>query len=115
MSRIGIIGFGNMGQAIYRILDAEGAHILVADPHQEKLRLLPKGHGTTDTVAMLKDVDTVIIAVKPQSFSSLIAQIGNALKGKKLLSIMTGISAQRLKKETGASAVVRAMPISLYR
>ncbi len=110
MSKIGIIGFGNMGQAVYRILDAEGAYVFVADPHQEKLQILPVGHGTTDTLAMLHNVDTVILAVKPQSFSSLMSQVRDALKNKKLLSIMTGISCQRIKKETGGRGIVRAMP-----
>lgn len=112
MSTVGIIGYGNMGEAIYHVLEkAVGPkNLYVADPHQEKLAHLLPGHGATDPSAILSKVEVVILAVKPQSFSELAANLSQRLKGKKVLSIMTGVTLDSIKKQTGATDIVRAMP-----
>ncbi len=112
MTTIGIIGYGNMGQAIYHVLEkAFGSDKLyVVDPHAEKLSHLPKGHGSADVAAVLDKIDIVILAVKPQSFVQLATSLQMRLKGKKIFSILAGVSLASLQSNTGATDVVRAMP-----
>jgi len=66
-------------------------------------------HGAclvTDNQDLVDRSDVVIIAVRPEHFASLNI---NA-KGKTIISLMAGITAQTIATQTSASAVVRAMP-----
>ncbi len=109
--KIGIIGYGNMGEAIYRMLtDVFGvSNVYVADTHPEKLEGLPPDHVSADPRVISEQVDVLILAVKPQAFVAAAKALGD-LKQKRVMSIMAGVSVASLQQHTGASEVVRTMP-----
>ncbi|MDP1835693.1 MAG: pyrroline-5-carboxylate reductase [Chlamydiales bacterium] len=108
MTTIGMIGFGNMGQAIYhRLEQAFGADSLyVVDHHTDKL---PKQNSGT-SLDVLEPAEVVIIGVKPQSYTELAVTLNGCLANKRVISIMTGISLDQLSRTTGSKDIVRTMP-----
>ncbi|OGH68821.1 MAG: pyrroline-5-carboxylate reductase [Candidatus Magasanikbacteria bacterium RIFCSPHIGHO2_02_FULL_47_14] len=106
--KIGLIGAGNMGGAIYRALVQKFSpeDIFVCDHSQEKLDALGVTHGFTKVTDMLPQVDVVLLGVKPQTF----AEIHLDLSDKLVISIMAGISLGSIAAKTGAARVVRSMP-----
>lgn len=112
MNKIGIIGAGNMGSAFYKgiakVIPEKSLYL--CDKNKEKLQEISNKNICTDVNVMLEQVDTVILAVKPQSFFDLINSLKTSLKDKFIISIMAGISIEKLQKMTGASKIVRAMP-----
>ncbi len=109
--KIGIIGAGNMGSVFYKglskIVDEENLYI--CDTNQGKLEELGVKNTFADAGEMLKEVDVVILAIKPQSFEEFKKSLKVHLDYKLLISIMAGISVERLE-ETGAKRIIRAMP-----
>ncbi len=106
--KIGLIGAGNMGGAIYRALieTFPPKDIFVCDHSQEKLDALDIAHGFTETTDMLPHVDVVLLGVKPQAFMDLHLH----LSGKLVISIMAGVLLEKIVAKTGAMHVIRSMP-----
>lgn len=63
-----------------------------------------------DPNVLAKDVDVVILAVKPQSFKELSESIKIDLSGKLIISIIAGISIQKIKELLKVKKVVRTLP-----
>ncbi len=97
--KIAIIGMGNMGSAIKLQLEA-----------QEGYEVIGIGHG--DDLSQINAVDTVIIAVKPQSFDELAAELNTYMDNHLVLSVMAGVRTRRIADALGIKAedVGRAMP-----
>ncbi|MBL4694326.1 pyrroline-5-carboxylate reductase [Candidatus Gracilibacteria bacterium] len=95
MKNICVIGLGNMGKAIYKILDSKKLYKLY-------------GCGKRDNLhSCVEKCEIVFICVKPQSFKSL----GKMdFSGKIVISIMAGVSIANIKKTLGVEKVVRLMP-----
>lgn len=106
---IGIIGYGNMGQAIARQLNS-AYKIYVFDKDKEKLTGLSGIDTVNDSVDLLSKVDVVILAVKPQDFSGILHEIKGYLKNKLIISIAAGITIKYIQSIIDISKVVRAMP-----
>jgi pyrroline-5-carboxylate reductase len=106
--KIALIGFGNMGSAIYRgmLKYFPAEDILVCD------RAPQSGVKNFDADAgkVVAKADAIILAVKPQQFTELTAGLKSALKSKLIISIMAGVTVAKIKKLTGAKRVVRSMP-----
>jgi len=97
-----------MGSAFYKSLETifprEILHI--CDHNFEKIKKLnPINKYTTNVDEMIKNVDIVILAIKPQTFQ----KIKLNLNSKFVISIMAGISIENLK-QTGSNKIVRSMP-----
>lgn len=118
--KITLIGAGNMGSAFYRglIEKFDSEQITVCDPSEEKLNALTAPNAptalpsnfSTNADDVLNNSDIVLFAVKPQSFDECITGIKTSLEDKLVISIMAGISVEKLQKKTGSSRVVRSMP-----
>ena len=55
--------------------------------------------------------EILVIAVKPQVFSSITSELSSMVRANTLvISIMAGIKIDRIIKDTGAAKIVRAMP-----
>lgn len=117
--KIGIIGCGNMGQALVKGLLSKSLvckrDILVSDKDKRKMRSLNlrfKVHLSKSNSDLVKKCNVVIIAVKPQDLNSLIAELDAtiAFKGKLIISICAGVSTKRLESYLGKVSVARVMP-----
>lgn len=107
--RIGIIGFGNMGQAI--VMQLKSAYkIYVFDKDKEKLNYLADIDTANDSVDLLSKVDVVILAVKPQDFEAVLNEIKGHIKNKLIISIAAGITISYIANIIDIARIVRAMP-----
>jgi pyrroline-5-carboxylate reductase len=116
--KISIVGCGNMGEAYarsfrkYGLVKAEDLLLVIrSDARQDRLALL--GKVTKDITPVIGSSDLVILAVKPQDFGNIASDLSNALRPEQVvLSIMAGITLERLRSSLRHSTVVRAMPNS---
>ena len=129
--KIGLIGAGNMGEAIINGLTKSGlcksAQIWASDVRGARLRQLKETYAinTTEENAELFDqVDIVILAVKPQHMDEILQALAgtfpNTIKGVKLfISIAAGFPMKRIEghlyapldeNSKGLLPIVRVMP-----
>ena len=116
---IAFLGAGNMGEALIRgLLTAKTimpSQIIATDVRPERLGDLAKTFGirtTDDNVKAVGDADIVLLAVKPQQMSAILAPLKSAVTVRKLfISIAAGVTTARIEGELGGKArVVRVMP-----
>ncbi len=113
--RLGVIGGGNMAQAILRGAVNEviwADEICVANPHLQKLGLL-RNQGikiTTDNREAAAFGDVILLAVKPQVLEEVLTETEDLLEGKTVLSIVAGCSRSWLKERLPKSNIICAMP-----
>lgn len=95
--RMGIIGFGNMGQAIARGLVEKGGfpgkQITACAGHYEKMRdqAVKLGiHAVRTAKEVAEQSDYIILAVKPYQIEAVTAPIRDELEGKVLISVAAG-------------------------
>lgn len=115
--KIGIIGCGNMGQAILKGLInrryASRRDIFCSDQNKVKLRSVCRRFGTKSSSSnneLVRACRVVILAIKPQDLRKLAKQIGHFSGIKLIISVCAGVSTQVLERYFGKVAVVRAMP-----
>lgn len=109
---IAIIGAGNMGnafiQGLKRTLPEITLHI--CDRHPEKVKNLTDVKIFADASEAIGSTDAVLLAVKPQSAGELLKSLAPALERTLVLSIMAGITIQKIGEWTGSVRIIRAMP-----
>ncbi len=113
-----IVGAGRMGGALIsgwlanKLLPP--SKLIVLDPHPgaQAQTAIKKGVlHLSQPNAQLKDVDTVILAIKPQMFGELGAALAPFIADKALvISILAGTSLESLQNCFNAAAIIRAMP-----
>jgi len=117
--KIGVIGTGNMGEALIRGLLrsqlVKPYEVIASDTNREKLashRRKYRIHTTSSNEKILKGAQTIILAVKPQNMDEVLTEIRKDLKKSHLIvSIAAGIDTKTLKRGLGNhSALVRVMP-----
>ena len=117
------IGAGNMGSAIIggilkkKLLHAEEIFIYeINKAAKEKAIKKFKINEFIDINSSISEFDIIVIAVKPQSFKNFInddkmSELQNLVTDKQLIiSIMAGITIERLQEFFKNSPIVRAMP-----
>ena len=114
---IGVIGAGKMGQALIKGLLAQGVsrHVLhAADPNgatRQQVRRRFHLDVTDDNVRVVRRADIVVLAVKPQQFPDLVAQIAPHLSPRQLvISIAAGMTLRWLQRRLPGVPLVRVMP-----
>ena len=113
-----IVGAGNMGGALMASWLSAGLigprQLCILDPNPSTDAVFAIERGARHLGAAVdipRSVTTVLIAVKPQQFDSLRAQLEAAVPASALiLSIMAGIPLARLQNAFPGRDVVRAMP-----
>ena len=110
MEKVGIIGYGNMGQAIAeRIKDKYT--VCVFDEDKNKTTALKNISVAGSLEQLIKQSEVIILAVKPQDFEALLKQIKSHLENKLIISIAAGISTRYIKSFlTQNTRVIRVMP-----
>lgn len=106
---IGIIGFGNMGQAIAEGLKSD-YRVIVFDKDKNKIKNIKDINSANDNLDLLNKVDTVILAIKPQDFDAVLREIKRYVKDKLVISIAAGIETTYMEKLLGNTRIIRAMP-----
>lgn len=106
---IGIIGFGNMGQAIGERLKAK-YEVWVFDKDKDKTKRLLGINAADNTADLINKVDAIILAVKPQDFDTILNEIKNSARGKLIISIAAGITTAYIENNLLEARVVRVMP-----
>jgi pyrroline-5-carboxylate reductase len=116
---IGFIGAGKMARALASGLVRAGvapASSLVcasrsAASGQALLDAVPGTQWTPDNVAVMRQADPVVLAIKPQQFAEALPPLREASAGKLILSIAAGITVEKIAGWLHPTArVVRAMP-----
>jgi pyrroline-5-carboxylate reductase len=118
MEKIGIIGFGNMGEAIMKALMDRGFKkeaLQCAEIKKERADYVKKVYGLkcAKTLSeLVQKTDYIVLAIKPQDAKEVINEISPSLNDKKIIiSIMAGITTSNLLSLTGKPVrIVRIMP-----
>lgn len=118
--RLGLIGAGNMAEALTRGIIQSGAiapeNIIASDLSAERRALFHDKLGTStteDNLEVVKAADILVLCVKPYQVEMVAAQITPAFNPEKhiLASICAGVSCARIEaKLPDRARVVRVMP-----
>ncbi|MDD5730207.1 MAG: pyrroline-5-carboxylate reductase, partial [Candidatus Omnitrophica bacterium] len=110
--KIGIIGFGNMGMVIGERLKPYSAkyQLVVFDKDSKKTEKISGISVAKNNLDILANVETVILAIKPQDFDATLNEIKGNVKNKLIISIAAGISTDYIEKILDEARVVRVMP-----
>ncbi|MBE0536021.1 MAG: pyrroline-5-carboxylate reductase [Phycisphaerae bacterium] len=118
MSKIGFIGSGNMAEALIRGILSAKMHVphdvLVSDVRPDRLEQLRAEYGVTcaaGNVALVSQVDVLVLSVKPQTFEQVLAEIRPAVRKDALvISIAAGVTTSRIAAALGDVPIIRVMP-----
>ena len=117
--KVGFVGAGNMGEALIRGLVESNVvpadQIFIADVRADRVRQLAKQYGlhvVAGNAPLVKDVDVVILAVKPQIMAAVLREAKPALTSHPLLiSLAAGVSTTTITSVVGAyPRLIRVMP-----
>ncbi|MBI4635799.1 MAG: pyrroline-5-carboxylate reductase [Candidatus Rokubacteria bacterium] len=117
--KVGFVGAGNMGEALIKgllgaaLVPADA--IYAADVRADRVRDLGRQYGirvARDNGELTRQVDVVIMAVKPQIMDEVLQEIAPALGRERLMiSIAAGVSTARVRAALGKEArLIRVMP-----
>ncbi len=113
MTKLGVIGAGNMGSAIINGIRTSGMDVDICayDKFTDKLATLPVT-ACADEISVVKECKYVLLAVKPQMLGEVLDTIAPAVTTDTVfISLCAGISADFIRKHTIADAkVVLVMP-----
>ena len=97
MERLGFIGMGNMAQALALGFIRSGSiakeNVFAYATHQDKLKKNAAAIGFTPLGSLAElagACDTLVMACKPYQIEAVVAELGEKLAGKALLSIAAG-------------------------
>jgi pyrroline-5-carboxylate reductase len=117
LKNIGIIGAGNMGQAILKGLKSAKfkKDIFIFEKNREKSKKISQDFKVRELrslEALVNNSEIIIICVKPQDIDDLLQAMGTlSLRNKLLISIAAGVTTTYLLKKLKAKvAIVRVMP-----
>lgn len=114
---IAIVGAGVMGGTLLSAFLRAGHSaddLVVSDKVESRREEVAKAHGVlaADPAAATRGASVVLLAVKPQDMSALLAEIGACVEpGALVISIAAGVSTEFLEGHLPAgTSVVRVMP-----
>ncbi len=118
-TKLGIIGCGNMGEALLKGWLEAGVttpdDLWASGPHRGRLDELHGRYGIhvdRDNRAVAQAADVILLAVKPQILEGVLEEVGPQIEaGKLAISIAAGVPLRLLERRLRPPArVVRAMP-----
>jgi pyrroline-5-carboxylate reductase len=115
--KVGIIGAGNMGQAIIKALvesetvKPDSLYVTNRSPGKiEKMKKLYNVQAESTNEALIDACDVVIIAVKPQDLAEAIEPCRSAFSGEHVvISLAAGVDFRSLRKLIPEGSLIRVM------
>jgi len=116
--KIVFIGSGAMAGAmivgLLREKLASPENLFASDPREDRGEELREKYGVkpfTDNIAAVKDVDVVVLSVKPQRLSGVLAELKGKIPADALvLSIIAGATIEKIGTGLRHAKIVRTMP-----
>jgi pyrroline-5-carboxylate reductase len=116
--KIAFIGSGAMAEAMISSLLRQNLatpeNLLASDSHPERVQELHQKYGIqpfTDNNQAVKNADVVVLSVKPQRLTGVLANSKGAIPQEAVvLSIIAGATIEKISKGLAHKAVVRSMP-----
>jgi pyrroline-5-carboxylate reductase len=114
--KLGAIGGGVMGSAILsRLLDRGVYHkseIIVSEPSLPQRESLHREYGVqvTDDNNLAAATPVLLLAIKPQIFERVVTDLVSPIPARLVISILAGVSIERLERAFPDRSVIRAMP-----
>ena len=117
--KIGLIGSGNMGEALISGLISSGSapskNIICSDVREERLEFIKDTYGittTTDNLQVVTWSNIIVYAVKPQIMASVLKQTADSLDMSKLIiSIAAGVPMAAIESSLNKELrLIRVMP-----
>lgn len=110
MKNLGIIGFGNMGSTLAKMLKSRKYKVWIFDKDKDRIGKVKGFKRAEGNIDLVERSDTVILAVKPQDFSAVLDEIKEYVKVKLIISIAAGITTGFIEKYLGEVSIIRTMP-----
>ncbi|MCU0666787.1 MAG: pyrroline-5-carboxylate reductase [Candidatus Omnitrophica bacterium] len=109
--KIGIIGLGNMGQAIASKIKNTYT-VFAYEKDKARVSSVEDIQAVGSIQELLEKADAIILAVKPQDFAELLGQIKKYphILDKLFISIAAGLGTSYIENLLGVVRVVRVMP-----
>ena len=116
--KIAIVGFGNMGKTFAngfinaRFINLNDMYVFKRSQSNDSLlQNIPSQNVYYQLNDTIKNVDIVILAVKPQDFEGLASNLKQYLSNNHLiLSVMAGMSIAKIQELLGVDKIIRSMP-----
>jgi len=107
---IGIIGYGNMGQAIAERIKDKYA-VCVFDKDKNKVSGLENIAAIDNATNVVKRSKVIILAVKPQDLDALLNEIKPFVQDKLFITIAAGVTTRYIMSRLGEGGrIIRVMP-----
>ncbi len=117
MFKIGVIGCGNMGEAIVRGIvkskNIKSTQIIVSDVDPDKLEMVVEKYnvaGTTSNRRVVENSQIIFLSVKPKDLENTVLPIKDAFKNKTVISVLAGIKISKIKDLISEATIIRCMP-----
>lgn len=116
--KIGVIGFGNMAEAILagliksRLMPAK--HVHAFEPNLKRKRAMQKKYSVVfyeDPQSACHNAQVILVCVKPQNIKEVLTELRACYHGQLVITVVTGIAVKTYQKFLGKTArVIRVMP-----
>ncbi|HIE59172.1 MAG TPA: pyrroline-5-carboxylate reductase [Persephonella sp.] len=117
MFKVGIIGIGNMGEAILKGIlsntNISSDEIIVSDKNKERINYIVNKYsvaGTDNNERLVKLSDIVFLTTKPKDMEKVLSPIENSFDNRVLISVLAGVKIDKIKKFAKKAKIVRIMP-----
>ncbi|NBF40688.1 MAG: pyrroline-5-carboxylate reductase [Spirochaetes bacterium] len=116
LQRLGLIGYGNMGEAIVSGLKARNPELElgIVEVSEERKAAAIEAHGARDFTESLAHLvsfsDVVVLAIKPQDVEAMIERLEPISSELRLVSILAGTPLSRFTDALSSRNISRFMP-----
>lgn len=116
--KIAIIGFGNLGKTFAssfiksRFIKSEDIHVVTRTlPKPEMTLGIPMDNFQNVPAEGIAGMDILILATKPQDFDAVAKGLSGLISEEQMvLSVMAGVSIEKIKDKLKVKKVIRSMP-----
>lgn len=114
--KVGVIGCGHMGTALIAGLVSQGQKIDISiyeSSAERRTDVAARFHATdcgTDAELLCKNAEVLVLAVKPADIESLSAALRPYVGSQLVISLLAGVTRERISQLLNTSRVVRYMP-----